>query len=244
MKISCWFTYNNLEELYFTGKTVVVIDVLRATTTIIAAFENGAKEIVPVNAIEFAMKATSGTFGGKTLLGGERNAKKIEGFNLGNSPLEYSADVVSGKSIVFFTTNGTKAIVKAKFADHLFVASFNNIAAVAKKLLELNLDFDIVCAGKNGGFSLEDAVCAGKLISEIMQKKDNVDLSDAALASVKLNDVFGIDFYKTLTECEHGKLLIENGFLDDLKYAANFNSSNLVPQFSGGSIKILEAQSS
>lgn len=244
MKINCWFTYNNLEELYFTGRTAVVIDVLRATTTIIAALESGAKEIVPVNAIEFAMKATSGSFGGKTLLGGERNAKKIEGFNLGNSPLEYTPDVVAGKSIILFTTNGTKAIVKAKFADNLFIGSFNNIAAMAEKLLKLNMDFDIVCAGKNGGFSLEDAVCAGKLISEIMSKKPQVELSDAALAAVKLNDVFGIDFYKTLMECEHGKLLIENGYLDDLKYAANFNSSTLVPQFIGGSIKIVDAQNS
>ena len=100
----------NADELFFTKKNTVVIDVLRATTTIVTALNNGAKEIIPVNSIEFAMKVSGNTFSGHTLLGGERNTKKIEGFALGNSPLEYSPEIVNGKSIVLFTTNGSKAI--------------------------------------------------------------------------------------------------------------------------------------
>ena len=119
MKINTLLSPLNVDELYFTNKTTIVIDVLRASTTIITALANGAKEIIPVNSIEFAVKVSGDTFSSLTLLGGERNTKKIDGFALGNSPLEYTEEIVKGKSIVFFTTNGTKAIVKAVMAAML-----------------------------------------------------------------------------------------------------------------------------
>ena len=92
MKLDVLFSPVQADELFFTGKTTVVIDVLRASSTIITALANGAKEVVPVGTIEFAVKVSGGIFGGQTLLGGERNAKKIEGFALGNSPSEYTKD--------------------------------------------------------------------------------------------------------------------------------------------------------
>ena len=113
MKIRTLLSPLNVEELYFTKKTTVVIDVLRATTTIVTALHNGAKEIIPVSSIEFAMKISGG---GQMLLGGERNAEKIDGFTFGNSPLEYTEEAVKGKSIILFTTNGSKALVRAKFS--------------------------------------------------------------------------------------------------------------------------------
>ena len=90
MKINVLFSPVGPDELSFTGKTTVVIDVLRASSTIVAALSNGAREVVPVATVEFAVKVSGGMFGGQTLLGGERNTKKIEGFALGNSPLELS----------------------------------------------------------------------------------------------------------------------------------------------------------
>ena len=95
---------------------------------------NGAKEIIPVASVEFAVKVSGGMFGGLTLLGGERNTKKIEGFALGNSPLEYSAKLVKDKSIILYTTNGTKAVVKAKFSKNLYICSFLNLSAVAEHI--------------------------------------------------------------------------------------------------------------
>ena len=80
---------------------------------------------------------------------------------------EYTEEIVSGKSIVFYTTNGSKAIAKAKFSDNLFVCSFSNITALADHLVRLNLDFEILCAGRNNGFSMEDSICAGKLIARV-----------------------------------------------------------------------------
>ncbi len=138
MKINTLFSYINTDELAYTGKTTVVIDVLRASTTIIQALQNGAREVIPVASVEFAVKVSGGMFGGQTLLGGERNTKKLEGFALGNSPLEYIPEVVSGKTIILFTTNGSKAIVKAKFSDNLFIAAFTNLNAMADHLMKLN----------------------------------------------------------------------------------------------------------
>ena len=239
MKINILFSPLQADELYFTGKTTVVIDVLRATTVTVTALENGAREVIPVNSVEFAMKVSGNAFGGQTLLGGERNTKKIEGFNLGNSPLEYSREAVQGKSIILFTTNGSRAIVKAKFSEHLFISSFNNLAFTAKHLAELGNDLEIVCAGKTGGFCIEDSVCAGKLITEISKFRDDLRLSDSANASLVLNKTYGKNLLKTLSECEHGRLLIENGFNEDVKYCSKLNIINSLPVFSGGEIKLL-----
>ena len=242
MKINVVLSPANVDELYFSGKITVVVDVLRATTTIITALMNGAKEIVPVGSVEFAMKASSNMFGGQTLICGERNAKKIDGFNLGNSPLEFTNDVISGKSLVFFTTNGTKAIVKAKYSDEVIIASFLNISAVAKYLVELNKPFEILCAGKNNSFCLEDTVFAGKLIAEILTQTEDVELTDSGLASAAIAKTFGKNLKKMFAESEHGKFLIENGFEEDLKYCAKLNVTNDIPVYASNIIKMLPRQ--
>lgn len=239
MKINVHFTPLSVDELYFTGKTTVVIDVLRASTTIITALQNGAKEIIPVGTVEFAVKVSGGMFGGQTLLGGERNTKKIEGFALGNSPFEYSEDVVSGKSVILYTTNGTKAIVRAKFSADLFICAFLNVNALANHLAVLNKDFDIVCSGRLNNFSIEDTVCAGKLISEIEKLNTDIILSDSARASQALNKSFGKSILKMLKESEHGKILIENGFTEDLNFCSKLNNTNAIPYFTGNVLKLL-----
>ena len=94
MKINVLLSPLNADELFFTGKTTVVIDVLRASTVIVNALKNGAKEIVPVSSMEFAMKSSSNNFNGLSILGGERNTKKIDGFTLGNSPHEYCEEML------------------------------------------------------------------------------------------------------------------------------------------------------
>ncbi len=237
MKLNVLFSSSQVDELYFTGKTTVVIDALRAAANIITALSNGAREVVPVSSMEFAMKVSGSIFGGQTLLAGERNAAKIQGFNLGNSPAEFSQETVQGKSIILFTTNGSKAVVKAKFSENLFVGSFLNLKSVAEKLIELDKDVEIVCAGKNNGFSMEDSVCAGKLISEIMDKKKDVELNDASRASLTLSRSIGDDILKMMLETEYGDLLVRNGFQRDIEYCANLNSLEIVPSYVSGSIK-------
>ena len=244
MKCNVIFCSAHIEELYFTGKTIVVIDVLRASNTIITALSNGAKEIVPVGSVEFAVKVSGGMFGGQTLIGGERNTKKIDGFALGNSPLEYTEEIVTGKSIIFYTTNGSKAIVKAKFAEDLLVCSFANLTAVAKHLIKLNKDFEILCAGKNNSFSLEDIVCAGALISKIKTLKGKLELNDTANASVVLKKSFGKSTLTMLKSTEHGKVLLENQFEEDIKHCSHIDNVNVIPFFSENVLKLMPDQRS
>jgi 2-phosphosulfolactate phosphatase len=239
MKINVLFSPVGFDELSFTGKTTVVIDVLRASSTIVTALSNGAREVVPVASVEFAVKVSGGMFGGQTLLGGERHTKKIEGFALGNSPLEYTPEVVSGKTIIFYTTNGSKAVVKARFSENLYICAFFNLDAVVKNMIKINKDFEILCAGRNNNYSMEDSVCAGKLVSEIVNLKPGTELSDSAKACIALNKTFGKSTLAMLKETEHGKILLENGFNEDLKYCSKLNGSNIVPSFKAGVLKIV-----
>lgn len=242
MRVNVLFSPVIADELFFTGKTVVVIDVLRASTTIITALQNGAREVVPVATVEFGVKISGGMFGGQTLLGGERNTRKVEGFALGNSPLEYTRDIVTGKTIILYTTNGSKAIVKAKFAENLYICSYLNLTSVAEQIIRTGKDFEILCAGKSNSFSFEDSVCAGNLIKIIMNRKDDLLITDTARASVSLNDTFGMDPLEMLKETEHGKLLLQNGFEEDLKYASGIDTSNVIPYLATNVLKPLPGE--
>lgn len=239
MKINVLSTTLSADELYFTDKTTVVIDVLRASTTIITALDNGAKEILPVASVDFAMKVSGGFFSMQTLLCGERNTKKIEGFALGNSPLEFTQDKVAGKTIILYTTNGTRAVAKAKFSANLYVCSFSNVSALAGHLSKLNKDIEILCAGRSNNFSLEDTICAGKLISEIENLKVRVSLTDSAKASVSLSKSLGKSILKMLKESEHGKILLENGFEEDLDFCSKLNTTQAIPYYTEGALKLL-----
>lgn len=240
MKANVLLSPNNVDELYFTGKTTVVIDVLRATSVIVQALNSGAKEVIPVGSIDFAMKISVNAHGGQTLLCGERNTKMIDGFDLGNSPQNFAKGLVHGKSIILFTTNGSKAIVKAKYSDKLFVASFNNLNAIAEHLIDLAKDVEIVVAGSHGMFCIEDTICAGALIQTMKSLKEDIEISDAGWASLVLNDQFGSDIAKMLRESEHGKVLIENGFEEDISYCAQRDNMPIIPFYKGGEIKLFK----
>ena len=164
MKIDILFTPSNVDELHLRDKNVVVIDVLRASTTIVTALANGAKEIIPVASVESAVKISANLFGDVILLGGERNGKMIEGFHLGNSPQEYTEDVVKNKSIIFSTTNGSQAMVRSRYAKNLVIGCFVNVSKIVEFVHETGGDFTIICAGRNGAFCLEDTVCAGMIV--------------------------------------------------------------------------------
>jgi len=237
MKINVLVSPSAVDEQYFNNKTAVVIDVLRATTTIVTALENGAKEIIPVHSIEFAMKVSGSMFGGQTLICGERNTKKIDGFNLGNSPLEYTAENIAGKSIILYTTNGSKAVVKTKYATSTLISSFLNVRSVAECLVGQNESaIEIVCSGSNNLFCIEDMVCAGMIVREIVKLQYEVILTDGATAAVDLSGLAMDDIYTMLINSDHGKTLLENGFEKDVRYCSRLNVSTIVPVYSSNSI--------
>ncbi|MBI1805445.1 MAG: 2-phosphosulfolactate phosphatase [Ignavibacteria bacterium] len=239
LKVDVYFTPAHLDEMQLKDKNIVVVDVLRASTTIATALCNGAKEIIPVSTVESVVKISGSLFGDVTLRAGERNAKMIEGFNLGNSPLEYTEEVVRGKSIIFMTTNGSAAMVKGRHAKNLVVAGFVNLSAVVEFLAELHNDFIIVCAGKESNFCLEDSVCAGKIISKLDTViDDNLILNDAAVATVTLEKTIGKGVLKMLRNSEHGKLLSEMGFEGDLKVCAEIDSLSVLPVMTGNVLRL------
>lgn len=242
MKIDLSFSAAQFDELQLRDKNIVVIDILRASTTVIIALNNGAREIIPVASIESAVKISGSLFGEVTLRGGERNGKMIEGFNLGNSPLEYTETAVKGKSIIYCTTNGSVAMAKSRYAKTLIIGAFINLSTIVNFMREEKKDFLFICAGRTnsvGYFSLEDAVCGGMMIQTLMKDESlQIELSDSAKAALALYKSFGRSILKMLRASEHGKYLIEIGFMEDLKICAAVDSVPILPMLQGTVIKV------
>ncbi len=227
-----FFTPAQVDDLFLRDKNVAVVDVLRASTTIITALSNGAREIIPVPSIESAVKISGSLFGDVTLRGGERHAKMIEGFNLGNSPAEYTEETVKGKSIIFCTTNGSLAITKGRYAKNLVVAGFVNISKVAEFLASLGEDFFILCAGNQNNFCIEDVVCAGMILSKTEQiLGQNFVIGDSGLAAMSLYKTYNRSILKMIRQSDHGKYLTELGFREDIKFCSGIDCIPVVPIF-------------
>ncbi len=243
IKISLYFTPQHVEsELELKDKNIVVIDVLRTSTTMLTGLTNGAKEIIPTESV-----ATAGMIGrnseGHSLLCGERNGKIIEGFNLGNSVKEYTAEKVAGKTLIFSSTNGTPAMIKAKFSNTCIVLGFANLSRVVDYLSKQHEDFIILCAGKDEEFSLEDTVCAGMLIYYLAKKnsKEEYELTDSARGALKLYVSYKKDLLGMLKESEHGRFLISLGFEDDLAECSKVDVCSSLPVMRNGVIKLIES---
>ncbi len=236
MKLQVFFTHDGVGEGHVKGKLIAVIDVLRVTTTIAYAHANGAERIVPVESVEAASKLAASLDKAVTLLGGEKEGKRIEGFDLGNSPLEYTREVVEGKNIVLSTTNGTKAITRARDADEVIVACFANMSPVLEHIGRAgDRTVGILCAGKQGRFALEDAVCAGMMVDRLVSAGE-VDLDDAAVAARMLYLEHRDDIPGLVRSCEHGRYLMSLGFDEDLAACATVDSLNTLPVVTEGRI--------
>jgi 2-phosphosulfolactate phosphatase len=242
MNVDLIFCASLLDELQMRDKNVVVIDVLRSSTTIATALRNGAREIIPVDSIEKAVKVSGSLFGDVTLRGGERNGKMIHGFNLGNSPSEYSESVIKGKSIILCTTNGSVALVRSRHARHLVVGAFINITAVVEFMRALGEDVILVCAGRPlavGGFSLEDTVCAGMMIARLERRGDgDILLSDPAIAARSMYKSHGSSIKKMLKLSEHGRHLQKIGFGPDLDLCGEIDSVPILPAWKGTGVSL------
>jgi 2-phosphosulfolactate phosphatase len=215
------------------GSAVIVIDVFRASTTIAAALAGGARFVLPVADVEQAMKLAEPYADSEVLLGGERECQRIEGFQLGNSPREYTREVVAGKVIIFTTTNGTRALAAAKDADTVLIGSFVNFGAVADAVAGHEA-VTILCAGNDGRLSLEDFICAGGLVNQLA--KGQFQLDDAALAAPAAYRNLKTDLGRTLTATEHALRLAELGFRADLDFALKVDSVPVVPRLNEGRI--------
>ncbi|WP_066637354.1 2-phosphosulfolactate phosphatase [Desulfolucanica intricata] len=244
MQINVISTADNTAAADLTGQVVVVFDVLRACSTIVTALANGCKRVIPVVSVEEARSVNKPG----VILGGERNAVKIPGFTCGNSPLEYSPETVSNRTVVLTTTNGTRAIngALAARAKELYVGCILNAGAVGRLLWNKHNDVCLVCAGTKGQFSLEDTFAAGLVIREILFLAGSPGAVNQPDSSVKLTDLAVTAYYLASTNYErplqllqeslHGQRLINMGLEEDLKWCARENYFDFVPALKNGTI--------
>lgn len=230
MIIDVFFSPVEVQDVPVEGRTAVVIDVIRATSCIVEAMANGARAIFPTVLAEKAIKLASDLGREDTLLCGERKGIKIEGFDLGNSPAEFTIEVVEGKQLVMSTTNGTRALLAVEHADRVLVASFLNLSAVAGALAGVS-DLLVVCAGRQDRFSLDDALCAGHLIRRILEERGEGELvlNDGAVVALDLAEKYEVDeaFLRTTMS---GKALQAAGLDLDLTLCSNVDLHTVVPE--------------
>lgn len=214
---------------YMKNKLVIVIDVLRATSTIVTALANGCQAVVPVLTPEEAMEKRLMLPG--ALLGGERQAVRIEGFDLGNSPYEYVPEKVGGKRIILTTTNGTRAIRASSEASYVWLASFVNLQSIvhaAHRMMDKEKIEGIIifCAGTEGRFDLPDILCAGMIIDALGSQFEVNDLGEASRI---LYNASKLNLPEKIRSSDHGKRLAALGFERDLAYCTTPNILPIVP---------------
>ena len=232
MKITTYFSAAEAEGTEVHGRTAVVIDVIRATSTMVEALANGARAIYPTVSTEDAIRLANSLGREDTLLCGERKGLKVEGFDLGNSPLEYGREQVVGKRLVMSTTNGTRAFAAAQGADRVLAASFNNLGAVVRALGRGDEDLIMICAGREGHFSLDDALCAGVIVLELLGQLDETTapaLNDGSRAAVGLARQLAPD-EELLRRTAAGAALVEVGLAADLPVCAQRDRHDFVPE--------------
>jgi 2-phosphosulfolactate phosphatase len=235
MKLDVVFTPSGITPSEVQGRTVFVIDILRATTAMCAALYHGAKAMIPVAATEEALRLAQTIGSDDVLLAGEQNCVRIPGFQLGNSPLEMTEPVVRNKTIIVTTTNGTKALLACQGAWGVYPACAANLTLASEKAREAlvrDRDILIVCAGRDGSFSLEDAYCAGRLaVAALGGRKPRRGLNDAALASLDLVRRYGDHWERPLSYSRAGRELIKLGFRADLLDASRLDAYPVLPHF-------------
>lgn len=229
MRADVFLTPGEIGPADVADRTVVVIDTLRATSSIVQALSAGAKLIYPVASVEEALRLAN-TFGrDEVLLAGERKCLPIEGFDLGNSPREFTPDRVDGKTLVMSTTNGTGAMSLTVGAERVYIGSFLNLGAIVRELGHSGAEPVFLCSGRERHFALEDAVCAGMMVDRLVTgHPQDWDLNDGARAAMTLAESFGVDaefFEQTVA----GKAISEAGLAEDLEFCARTDVLEVLP---------------
>jgi 2-phosphosulfolactate phosphatase len=211
---------------------VVVIDVFRATSAICAAFESGIDSLIPVATMEEAIDYKKKGF----LVGAERNAEIVPGFDFGNSPLGFKDGQFKGETIVLTTTNGTRAIELAKPASKVVVGAFTNLSAVCNYIEKEDKDVLLLCAGWKDRFNLEDTLFAGAVVQKIAQNLRFTDLSDSSIAARHMYESAEADLFEFLGESSHRKRLSRMNMEEDILYCLKLDQSDIVPVLEGDKI--------
>ena len=212
---------------------VVVIDVLRATSAMVTAFENGADAIIPVATVDEARE-----YLGKDgyIAAAERNGEVVEGFPIGNSPYDFMGDHVKGKTVVISTTNGTRAIAMAKEKPHLVIGSMLNLDALCDWLIDQEKNVLLFCSGWRDKFNLEDTACAGAIMYQLLESGKFGSEEDTSIASKFLFMAARANFTSILKSAPRRKRLEQLDLLKDAKYCLTLNQSRVIPILKDGKL--------
>ncbi len=243
MRIDVYFTPLGVMPADLAGRPVLVVDVLRATTTIVQALASGAKAVVPVAAADEAIRIAQNLEKGTVLLAGERKGERIEGFALGNSPLEMTEEAVSGKILVMSTTNGTHAIASAEPGGPVFIGAATNFSAAAAAAREAAHQIGalvILCAGRERMFALEDAYAAGRFALAMIApgERRTVELNDAGLAALEIVRRYGDKWKRAIAASAAARALRDIGFKADVLAAASVDCHAIVPCYENRRVTI------
>ncbi|MCI0360903.1 MAG: 2-phosphosulfolactate phosphatase [Planctomycetaceae bacterium] len=238
-----------VEPQQLARQTVVVIDVLRATTTIIHALAAGAASVAPCLELDEARRIAAGEPPGSTVLGGERGGLPILGFDVGNSPREYTPQRVGGKLIVFTTTNGTRALLCCKAARRVLIGAFVNFSAVCRVLRD-ETEVSLLCAGTNGHVTREDTLFAGAVVDKLTSSpaarwilNDQAEIATDAWRSRMKGSTGAGTLSQALRASCGGRNLIATGQEDDIELAAQIDKLDFVPELDLTSWRIVRQAS-
>lgn len=236
MKIDVVFLPAELEGRDLSDSVCIVLDIFRATTSIVTAIDNGCAAILPVLSVAEGKHLAQQREA--CLFAGERHSLKIDGFDFGNSPLEFSAEKVKGRQIIMTTTNGTVAIRATEGAFRTLIGSFLNAAAVCQQALAVEKDILIVCAGTERRFSLEDALCAGLLVELLQAGGSEAVLSDSAYAAWLMYSQARDGLAAVVSNSRNGKRLYALNRDEDIDYCLQRETVVVVPEYRHGMIKL------
>ena len=234
--IDVFFSVQAFQEEDLRGKSAVIIDILRASSSIVTAVNNGAKKIIPVEDMSDAMKIARTMDQNDYLLCGEKDGVKIEGYHLGNSPQEYTKEVVGDKTLIINTTNGTRAIKKANLANRIYIGSFLNQKAILKALAEHDDEVVLICSGWRGRLALEDTMFAGSLIHKLCKGNLPEKTKDGAKVAFGLFEKFGDDLEETIRQSDHAHRLRNLVPEDDVPFCCQVDKFSVLPGMKDGII--------
>ncbi len=239
MKIDVCFTPALYPFYHTADAVVVVVDIFRATTTMCAAFKNGVQSLRPMATLG---EARAYTLQGRPV-GAERNIKRCELADFGNSPFDYPTDKVLNKKIIFTTTNGTRAITTASEAYRVAVGAFSNLAAVTKYCLHHKHNVIVLCAGYNDRFNIEDSLFGGALVSSLLETGEFETGSDAAVVAYEMWQSQKDDMIGFINRSEHIWRLRANGLEDSVPFCLTLNTTQKVPELVmlGGVLELFPA---
>ncbi|MDL2262811.1 2-phosphosulfolactate phosphatase [Bacteroidales bacterium OttesenSCG-928-I21] len=226
-KIEVCFVPELFDKYYDKNSVVVVVDVLRATSSICAAFVSGVNKIIPVATAEEAMEYKKKGY----IVASEKDGIKRDFADFGNSPHHFSKENIGGKDLVYSTTNGTRTIHQAIGTRGIAIGSFPNLTAVAEWVTKHNCDVVILCAGWKGKFNLEDTLFAGALAELLLQNTDYNTICDSAIASIDLWNVAKENLHEYIKKAAQFTRLNKNGHGDCIEYCITADSTDVVPIF-------------